>query len=181
MKVMVVGSMRFSIIGLIMLVLVAYSNSAYAEDIKLKTVEGVKVNFRLSRHMPLPVENDWVKITTAGFSFSTGNSEIPATLSWAFGFETKRNDIVKVQVYDVTNSVKLLLEDKNVVIKKNEWSKLGEPITITKDKFPWLYDKKLSSLIYKFIIENEKGESLIAYQLGLYPKNFDEQISKFIK
>ena len=131
------------------LILTLISCGSFTGMKKIQMIDGNMASFSYRNGMPLPSENEKVKITHAGFSINMEEKNNPK-LFWMFDFVDKNNSIEKVKIFDITVDNEKLLIDTIISKTKEKQSFLTIPEAMNQNNFPWLFDSSTTELFFKF-------------------------------
>ncbi|HEY1268775.1 MAG TPA: hypothetical protein VGH16_16080 [Candidatus Binatia bacterium] len=141
------------------------------ETIEIGIAGGQKITANISRGGPVPAEDLRIKIEIAGIIVgpSRTNSREPE-LVWNFSFRNKTNhNVLAVIVDDVTfDPIKTLVGDLEPVARDNVWRGFAEPIAVTKESLPWLFDSGPTMKVFRFTVRYDDDQRSILHQLGMY-------------
>lgn len=164
--------MTFAIIfGASLFALPLASFAQPTETIEIAIAGGQKIAATISRGGPVPAEDLRIKIEYAGMLVgpSRTNSREPE-LVWNFSFRIKTNhNVLAVIVDDVTfDPVKTLVGDLEPALRQNVWSGRAEPIAITKETLPWVYDDRATMKVFRFTVRYDDDQRSILHQLAMF-------------
>jgi len=149
------------------------------ETIEVGIAGGQKITAKITARGVLPTEDSRIKIEVAGMIVgpSPKNSREPELL-WNFSFRSKTNhNVLAVIVEDVTfDPVKTMVSDLEPVLRKDAWSGFAEPIAVTKEALPWLFDERTTMRVFRFIVRYDDDQRSILHQLAMYPAGAKEAI-----
>jgi hypothetical protein len=149
------------------------------ETIEIGIAGGQKITANISRGGPVAAEDLRIKIEVAGIIVgpSRTNSREPE-LIWNFSFRNKTNhNVLAVIVDDVTfDPVKTLVGDLEPVSRNNVWRGFAEPIVVTKEALPWLYDERATMRVFRFTVRYDDDQRSVLYQLAMYQPLAKEQL-----
>ncbi|HKA33250.1 MAG TPA: hypothetical protein VKH64_08565 [Candidatus Binatia bacterium] len=163
-------------------VFIALPRAAFAqptETIEVRIAGGQKIVANISRGGPVPAEDLRIKIEYAGMLVgpSRANSREPE-LIWNFSFRSKTNhNVLAVIVDDVTSDpVKTIVGDLEPVLRKDSWSGFAEPIVVTKEALPWVFDSGPTMKVFRFTVRYDDDQRSILHQLAMFSAAAKEQI-----
>ncbi len=149
------------------------------ETIEIGIAGGQKITANIGRGGPVPAEDLRIKIEVAGILVgpSRTNSREPE-LVWNFSFRSKTNhNVLAVIVEDVTfDPIKTLVGDLEPVVRDNVWRGFAEPISVTKEALPWLYDDRATMKIFRFTVRYDDDQRSVLHQLAMYQAGAKEQL-----
>ena len=121
------------------LLLIVCVSPAWAGDKKITTAEG-PMSFKLEGGVPPGAANDWAQVVLAGFFVRND----PPWFGWHFGFKPKRQDITKVEVYDISGDAPVLrVKDENFKVDENgNWRGESSTERLSAENQPWFFDFK---------------------------------------
>jgi len=123
---------------------------------------------------PIPAENDFVVIQSAGF-FVGPSKENPkqAVLNWGFSFKSKSLDTfeeVVVEEVSPSDTEVTYIRDSAPVLKNKQWLRNREPLVVSQTVVPWLYSGKPSVFVFKFTIKVKDQVPVVLYQPAWFSK-----------
>jgi hypothetical protein len=75
-----------------------------------------------------------------------------------------------VIVEDVTfDPVKTMVSDLEPVLREDAWRGFAEPLAITKEAVPWVYDDKPMMKVFRFTVRYDDDQQSILHQLAMFP------------
>jgi hypothetical protein len=148
------------------------------KTIQLRIAEGKTILATVDDRGPFPAEDARVKIEVAGILVRFREDRKEPQLVWNFSFRTKASQLVSgVKVDDVTEDpVAGLVSDGRPTLKENLWSGTAQPVPISKDTIPWLYDSKPMIKVFRFTVQYQDGSQAVLHQLAWYPASFKETV-----
>ena len=153
------------------------ANFAQAETVERQTAEG-PMKFETYGGGVAGAQNDWAKMTEAGFHYEPGRM----ALAWRFSFNAKVSDIAKVEVWDISSAAaQLLISQENIKLKNNSWHASTDLKDMTFQSEPWLMDKKTTERFYKIVLTNSKGETRTLYQMAMFHRDMKQQTVSLMK
>lgn len=149
------------------------------ETIEIGIAGGQKIVANISARGPVPAEDLRIKIEVAGMFVgpSPKNSREPE-LVWNFSFRNKTNhNVLAVIVEDVTfDPIKTLVSDLEPVVRNDDWRGFAEPIGVTKEALPWVYDSGPTMKVFRFTVRYDDDQRSVLYQLAMFQPIAKEQI-----
>jgi hypothetical protein len=160
---------------------VIWAAAAFAQQTKtmqLRIAGGKTISATVDDRGPFPAEDARVKIEVAGILIRFREDRKEPQLVWNFSFRAKVSQPVSwVKVDDVTEDpVVGLVSDSQPALKENVWSGIAQPIAISKDTIPWLYDSKPMVKVFRFTVRYQDDSEAILHQLAWYPASFKETV-----
>jgi hypothetical protein len=123
-------------------------------------------------------KNEWIEMTDAGYHYEPGRMAI----GWRFAFLAKTQDIVHVEIWDVSKEPStLIISDDKVKLEDNVWMVSTELKSITFKTEPWIVDKKKTEKVFKIILTYVAGEKKTLYQWTVFTKQLKDQIIALMK
>jgi len=149
------------------------------ETIEIGIAGGQKITANISRGGPVRAEDLRMKIEWAGIGIRPNptNSREPEFL-WNFSLQNKStHNVAAVTVDDVTfDPVKTMVGDLEPVLQDEVWRGLAEPIVITKEALPWVYDDRVEMRVFRFTVRYDDDQRSVLYQLAMFQPLAKEQI-----
>lgn len=151
-----------------------------AQKMTMKVADGTEQTFKFRNGEPLPNQNAWGRVLTAGLTTGIDNGKVAGWQEYAFS--TNVSDLVAVTVFDVTQDEPvLLIDDRDVTLVHGEWRARTASKPIGSRYMPWALDGKTDLFIYKFVLENAAGESGALYQPAVYNGQFDAAVKRMFE
>jgi hypothetical protein len=167
------------IVAAILFALPDAASAQPTETIEIGIAGGQKIVTNISRGGPVPAEDLRIKIEFGGIIVgpSRTNSREPE-LVWNFSFRNKTNhNVLAVIVEDVTfDPVKTLVGDLEPVVRNDVWSGRAEPIVVTKEALPWVYDSGPTMKVFRFTVRYDDDQRSVLHQLVMFQPPAKEQI-----
>jgi hypothetical protein len=149
------------------------------ETIEIRIAGGQKITANIRRGGPVRAEDLRIKIESAGIRVGPSSKDNRAPeLIWNFSFQNKStHNVAAVIVDDVTiDPVKTMVGDLEPVVRENVWSGLAEPIAVTKEALPWLFDSGPTMKVFRFTVRYDDDQRSILHQLAMFQPLAKEQI-----
>lgn len=148
------------------------------KTIQVRIAEGKTISATVDERGPFPAEDATVKVEVAGILVRFREDRKEPQLVWNFSFRAKVSQpITRVRIDDVTEDpVVGLIGDNQPTLKGNLWSGTAQPIAISKETIPWLYDSKPLIKVFRLTVQYDDGSEAILHQLSWYPASFKDTV-----
>ena len=148
------------------------------KTVQLRIAGGKTISATVADGGPLPAEDARLKIEVAGILVRFREDRKEPQLVWNFSFRAKVGQPVSaVNVDDVTEDpVSSLVSDSRPTLQDSVWRGFAQPIGITKEMIPWLYDSKPLVKVFRFTVRYEDDSESTLHQLAWYPASFKEAV-----
>jgi hypothetical protein len=142
------------------------------ETIDIRIAGGQKILAKISAGGPMPAEDARIKIEVAGMIVGPHPRESnDPHLFWSFAFRNKTGqNVVSVTVADVTHDpITTLVSDDQPKLQNTSWIGRGDPIAVTKEALPWVYDSRATMKVFRFTVRYADDQESVVHQLAMYP------------
>ena len=159
-------------------ILAATTFGQQTKTLQLRIAGGKTISATVDDRGPFPAEDARVKIEVAGILVRFREDRKEPQLVWNFSFRAKvREPVTAVKVDDVTEDpVGGLVSDSQPTLKEDVWRGTAQPIPISKETIPWLYDSKPMVKVFRFTVRYQDDSEAILHQLAWYPASFKETV-----
>lgn len=121
---------------------------------------------------PLPAEFGSYKMEDAGPIIEKDSDGKRMFMVFTFGMSVKQNaEPNHIKVEDVTDDNALtIVDDTSPKPENGYWKANADPVLITRESVPWLYDTEPTIKIFRITIEDKNSpEKIILYQPAWFP------------
>ena len=108
--------------------------------------------------LPMPAENEWAKVTAVGMRRQPlDGSSGTFTLTYTFALAPKRDDIARLEIFDVSGLDPVILVRDGAVGADNTWS--SEKLPLSPQSVGWLFTSGPTRRMFRFVLYRQDGET----------------------
>lgn len=148
------------------------NNSERNAKVSRRTSGNRLVEFPVQYGIPLPAEQNGVKVVQAGLGVNAiprdGELPIATDVYWEVGVDTQNHSVRAIHVFDVSDDEPRPIQVKEITAPAGSLHQLTfEDTSLASPEAAWFFETNTAERLIRIVVETDAGESIELFQLIL--------------